>query len=428
MFQELANHLWQSTLFVVLVAILSHWLRKDGAHVRYWLWWIASIKFLVPFSVLTAIGARIAGDSPVGFVPEIWSIRADVVAKPFADAWSPGVLLLAIWAAGSAVLFVRWIAGTARLRRLLSRAEPGAPVGFAGSRPIPVFRTNERVEPGIVGVFRPVLVLPRGIDERLAPAQLEAVLTHEIGHVQRRDNLTAAAHMLVEAVFWFHPLVWWIGARLIDERERACDELVVASGHDREAYAEGILDVCEHYAATPLRCAAGISGSDLKRRITQIMRYQGMKSLKLAKKFLLSSAAVLALALPLIGGLAIEQTAVAQQSGVSDNEYLPIVKVAPVYPARALARGLEGYVVLRFSINETGSVESVEVADSSSSLFEEAAIESALKFKYRPRLENGSPVRVDGVMTRIEFVLDNDEDIPVNPAAGTGSNETGAAQ
>jgi bla regulator protein blaR1 len=425
MFQELANHLWQSTLFVVLVAILSHWLRRDGAHVRYWLWWIASIKFLVPFSVLTAIGTQLAGDSPVAFVPEVWSIRAEVVAKPFADAWSPGMLLLAVWAAGTTALVVRWIASAARLRGLLARAEPAAPVALGGSRRIPVYGTNERVEPGIVGVLRPVLVLPHGIDERLTPAQLEAVLTHEFGHIQRRDNLTAAAHMLVEAVFWFHPLVWWIGARLIDERERACDELVVASGHDRETYAEGILDVCEHYAATPLRCAAGISGSDLKRRITQIMRYQGMKSLKLAKKFLLSSAAVLALALPLVGGLAIEQTAVAQESDSYNSEYLPIVKVAPVYPPRAVARGLEGYVVVRYTVNETGSTENVEVVESSSTLFEQAAIESALKYKYRPRLENGTPVRVEGVTTRIEYVLEHDEDIPVNPTADTGA---GAAQ
>ena len=59
MFQEFANHLWQSTLFAVVVAILCYWLRKDGAHIRYWLWWAASIKFLLPFSVLTAIGTRL---------------------------------------------------------------------------------------------------------------------------------------------------------------------------------------------------------------------------------------------------------------------------------------------------------------------------------------------------------------------------------
>ena len=69
-------------------------------------------------------------------------------------------------------------------------------------------------------------------------------MAHEVCHVRRRDNLTAALHMLVEAAFWFHPLVWWLGARLVAERERACDEAVLRLGRRPEAYAEGILKVC----------------------------------------------------------------------------------------------------------------------------------------------------------------------------------------
>src|SRR4030095_4625559 len=80
------------------------------------------------------------------------------------------------------------------------------------------------LEPGVVGFWRPILLLPAGIDAHLTPAQLRTVVAHELCHIKRRDNLTAAIHMIVEAVFWFHPLVWWIGARMVDERERACDE------------------------------------------------------------------------------------------------------------------------------------------------------------------------------------------------------------
>jgi bla regulator protein BlaR1 len=79
----------------------------------------------------------------------------------------------------------------------------------------------------VFGILRPVLLWPAGISERLVDAQLEAILAHEMSHVRRRDNLAAALHMLVEAVFWFHPLVWWIGARLVEERETACDHEVL---------------------------------------------------------------------------------------------------------------------------------------------------------------------------------------------------------
>ena len=83
--------------------------------------------------------------------------------------------------------------------------------------------SNSLIEPGVFGIFRPMLLLPQGMRERLTPEQLRAILAHEATHIRRRDNLTGFLQMLVEAVFWFHPLVWWIGARLVDEREHACD-------------------------------------------------------------------------------------------------------------------------------------------------------------------------------------------------------------
>src|SRR5665213_2229284 len=66
--------------------------------------------------------------------------------------------------------------------------------------------------------------MPRGIGEKLSTIEMDAILAHGLCHLRRRDNLTAAIHMLVEALFWFHPLTWWIGRRLVEERELACDE------------------------------------------------------------------------------------------------------------------------------------------------------------------------------------------------------------
>lgn len=91
--------------------------------------------------------------------------------------------------------------------------------------------------------------------------------------------------------------------------------------------------------------------------------------------------------------------------GVSDGEYLPIVKVAPVYPARALSRGLEGYVIVEFTVTRTGTVRDVIVIESTSSLFERAASEAALKFKYKPRVIDGEAVEVPGVRNKITFEI-----------------------
>jgi protein TonB len=91
--------------------------------------------------------------------------------------------------------------------------------------------------------------------------------------------------------------------------------------------------------------------------------------------------------------------------GVADGEYLPIVKVAPIYPARAAERGIEGYVIVEYTVTKDGTTKNVHVIKSTSSLFDHAAIESAQKYKYKPRVVDGEPVEVPGVRTKITFVL-----------------------
>lgn len=91
---------------------------------------------------------------------------------------------------------------------------------------------------------------------------------------------------------------------------------------------------------------------------------------------------------------------------IAEGDYLPIVRVAPVYPARALSRGLEGFVDMSFTVTTTGTVKDPIVIQSTSSLFERAAIRAVLKFKYKPRVVDGVPVEVPGVKTRISFQLE----------------------
>jgi hypothetical protein len=131
---------------------------------------------------------------------------------------------------------------------------------------------------------------------------MDAVLAHELCHMRRRDNLTAAIHMLVEAVFWFYPVVWRLGARLIAERERACDESVLASGSEPEAYAEGILKVCRFYVQSQLDCAAGVSGADLKKRVEEIMINRRSIPISTAKKIMLATVGAAVIASPFLAG------------------------------------------------------------------------------------------------------------------------------
>jgi len=109
-------------------------------------------------------------------------------------------------------------------------------------------------------------------------------------------------------LFWFHPLIWWMGARLNDERERACDEDVLRGGIEPKAYAETILRTCELYLKSPLPFASGITASSLKQRIEAIMTDHAAPRLTLARKAVLASAGCVALASPFVAGLVAQTT------------------------------------------------------------------------------------------------------------------------
>jgi uncharacterized protein (TIGR03435 family) len=311
------NHLWQSTLFAVAAGLLTIALRRNQARIRYWLWFGASVKFLVPFTLLITLGSRLEwAPAAQQITPPTVSSAMGQISQPFSDfalVAEPTVpstggetgsltvaILVLLWVSGAMSLalarFRRWRRVRAVVRASTRRDVPGIPPGVA------VRSAPGLMEPGIVGWWRPVLLVPQGIEDHLTPRQLDAVLAHELCHVRRRDNLTSTIHMVVEAVFWFHPLVWWIGARLIDERERACDEEVLRLGGDPQIYAEGIVNVCKRYAEAPLVCVSGVSGANLRKRIEAIMTNRVGRRLSVVTKVALAAAAMTALTLPVVVG------------------------------------------------------------------------------------------------------------------------------
>ncbi len=324
--QPLANHLWQSTVFAAVAGLLALALRRNRAQTRYWLWLAASLKFLIPFFLLVDVGSYWGRHTAPALTPPVLSYVIEQAGQPFSvptplatTTAAPGISLAnwdpvvpsIVWAIGFAVLICSWWRRWRSLRTALRTASPlDLQIGM-DVRISPAFG-----EPGVFGVRRPVLLLPAGIMDSLTPPQLEAIVAHELCHIRRRDNLATAIHMGVEALFWFHPLVWWLGARLMEERERACDEQVLLMGTEPVAYAEGILKVCELYLESPLACVAGVTGANLKRRIEAIVSSRIGQRLNRAKKLLLVSAGVAALAAPLVIGIA-QAPAIGAQSRVA---------------------------------------------------------------------------------------------------------------
>jgi bla regulator protein BlaR1 len=328
---DLGDHLWQSTVFAAVAGLLTLLLRKNHAGVRYCLWLAASIKFLLPFSLLVSLGKYLAPAGNSASTGDFY-LAMENVSQPFSEKTSAPVapvhvsfmanlahlvpaIIAAIWLAGFTAVLVTWLLRWLRISSAMRAAVPvqeGREVNAlrrleqAGGirRRISLLLSRSSLEPGIFGIAHPVLVWPEGISDRLEDAHLDAIMAHEVWHVRRRDNLAAALHMLVEAIFWFHPLVWWLGARLIDERERACDEQVLQLGNHPQVYAESILKICEFCVGSPLACVAGVTGADLKQRIVNIMNQRLTRKLDFTRKLLLTSAGLIAIAMPVIFGLA----------------------------------------------------------------------------------------------------------------------------
>jgi len=350
----LGNHLWQSTLFTIAAGLLTLALQENHAQARYGLWLAASVKFLIPFSLLTGIGSHLAWSrGPTGTKAGVYLAMAEV-SQPFTQPAmsviprpTPSLvhlltaLVITVWLCGLMAVFFAWYVRWRRISAALRQARP-LPEGrevqalrrlerIAGMpQRIEMFLSRTSLEPGIFGIARPVLVWPDGISEHLPDSHLEAILAHELCHVRRRDNLAATIHMSVEAIFWFHPLVWWLGTRLKEERERACDEAVLESGTDRRIYAESILKICEFCVGSPLALVSGVTGADLKKRIARIMASHFSRNLEFSKKLLLGAAALIAVIMPLAYGVLNPTPIRAQSQGQN------VVSKTPAYEAASI--------------------------------------------------------------------------------------------
>jgi bla regulator protein blaR1 len=429
----MANHLWQSTLFALLAAVSILALRKNQARIRHHIWLAASLKFLIPFVLLVNAGSHLAKLNGSTDTQPVFYFVLQTMSQPFHQAsdshgmfaasllrWLPAMVAI-LWLAGFVTVIGLWCL---RWRRVAATMRGAMPVShgreaellrrvekLAGiRRPISVWSSQTSLEPGIFGIVRPLLLWPAGISEHLRDAHLEAILAHEVQHVRRRDNLAATMHMVVEAIFWFHPLVWWMGARLVEEREQACDEAVLLLGNPPEIYAESILKTCEFCVASPLACVSGVTGADLKQRMVRIMTQRSVNKLGFLKKLLLVAIGTGAVTIPIVAGLI--RTPVASASGTvqgASNFAVPqqlyhvggdvsapklVFAPDPQYSEKARQARYQGVCVISVVVDELGKPERVQVVRHLGMGLDKKAVEAVKAYRFEPAMRFGKPVAV----------------------------------
>jgi beta-lactamase regulating signal transducer with metallopeptidase domain len=147
-------------------------------------------------------------------------------------------------------------------------------------RSIPAIMYCQQVTiPVVVGILRPIILLPPSLMTGLSHEQLETILIHELAHIRRADHWINLAQRIAESFLFFHPAVWYVSQRVSVERENACDDLVVATGHQTRNYVEALLNVAEFCALqqniklnlSTLLAASGTDPSQLKQRVLRLL-------------------------------------------------------------------------------------------------------------------------------------------------------------
>lgn len=428
-------HLWQSTIVAVMAAAVVWTLRHRSAHLRHAIWALASIKFLVPFSLLTLIGGGLGAwalpsttagalaaagwlDAVRPFLTLDVGATADVRSLPGTYSSAAAVALWTLGAGGILAWRSRqWLT----VSRTIAQAEPveserevaalASAARHAGWNRTPSLRRVTGVyEPVVIGVLRPAILWPPGLAAQLTDAELEAVFAHELCHVARRDNLLGLLHIAVEIVFWFHPIVWWLGGRLVHERERACDEEVLRMGTNKDSYAAAILKVCNFCLRMPAAFAAGIGGSQLSERIERVLDDSAARAKR--SPVLLAAMAALIFILPLTIGVLDAHRAAPQRpatvykpgNGVSQPKLVKETK--PRYTREAMEAKIQGIVRLTAIVLVDGTVGDVAVTESLDKEhgLDDEAVRALKQWLFEPGTKDGEPVAVE-VQIEMSFTL-----------------------
>jgi beta-lactamase regulating signal transducer with metallopeptidase domain/peroxiredoxin len=291
----LLNHLWQATLFAAVVALAAKLLKNRSAQARHFVWWLAMLKFLLPSALLIWAAQKIGmsffwqpapGPDAVGaarLLRFVKLIPPNAGNEPLGADTHPELhcALTLLWLLGFSVLLLRGVWQRLRFARALRAGRVATTerelaalrrvrAGLRVQRNLSLLVSAQVKEPGLWRIWRPVVILPKGLSTRLSESELDAVLTHEVMHYLRQDNSLSLLQLLLCGVFWFHPLIWWLDRRLLAEREFACDEGVITSGKSPQVYAASLWKVAQFGMGWAIAGAARATGSNLPRRI-QVM-------------------------------------------------------------------------------------------------------------------------------------------------------------
>jgi TonB family protein len=375
--EALVQFIWQGGLVTVLASFALFLLRKRTPNARYVVCCLALLALAVlpvitAFTLYDPLAAnRLAPAAITLTIRAVWS------GTPSPEKWLPAAepWILRIWIFGVLFLSLRlaWL-GTriASLKRtggspdkfILTLANALARrIGM--TRAVRILVSAVPDGPGVIGWFRPVILLPAATILNLTTDQLEAILAHEIVHLHRYDDLVNIAQTLIETLLFYHPAVWWLSNRIRLERELCCDDLAVRASSSALCYARALTSL-ERLRVSPPRLALAATGSPLEYRIRRIL---------LAHEQNPASARVPGTIVLALMTICLALYSLPAQSSTTD----PPARVQ--YPESARLQGIEGTVPVQLQIDNAGAVSEAKAIGGPREL-RQAAVQSASALRF----------------------------------------------
>jgi uncharacterized protein (TIGR03435 family) len=294
----LVHFVWQGAVVALAAIGVLHLCRRQAASLRYVIA-CGAMAMMLAGAVATAalLKAPVASEAPAVPRHTSKSVTSEVLlpikvddstaSAQFLSAARVDTLLpwiVSAWLFGVTLLLIRAGAGWWRVRRLhrLALSSMRSAWQDAGNRiasRLGLDRVIRIVElphidvPLVVGSLRPVIVLPIAAISQLDVAQVEAILAHELAHVRRHDYAVNLMQTVAETLLFYHPAVWWLSARIRDEREQCCDDVAVTVCGDPVGYAAALTEL-EAWRSGEERLAAAATGGSLLNRVRRLLRVE----------------------------------------------------------------------------------------------------------------------------------------------------------
>lgn len=339
-----------------------------------------------------------AVSSVAGQIENTRVARAPEISRPIRFTTLVSTFVLAGLAAGVATRGLWLLLGAWNLRRLRRSAVRLEPVPLVvreaeariGVR-ADVYVSDCITGPITFGLLRPVVMVPPSV-LAMETALQEAIASHELLHVRRRDWLSVIVEEIVRTVFWFHPGIWWLIGRIQLSREHVVDEAVICLTQSRDRYVEALIAVARAGSPlAPIPAPLFLRRRFLKKRVAQILQETTMTVRRVIASVTVSAAVLAGAAVLAVRSFPLEAHGQLEPAGQQDSAPVQVISgqehllhaALPEYPPRAIENRIEGVVLLTLTLDDRGEVSDARVVSGPDEL-RRAALESVLQWHYSP--------------------------------------------